>query len=176
MHALQIKGHGSTYWHATCRSKEMKNLCSSSASTSSSAAEPKNKRRKVKYETYKHWVSEYDHECQTARWLECEAETSAGKQYVTKLKCRICQRYNSSIICQRNYSEKWIEGAESVCTTNITLNGQLLCLLLLVSNGKLFSQIKTNKRACTPKSLDAHKGHGRIVAQARLSRGEERVW
>ena len=97
---------------------EMKRL-SSSASSSSSTAEAESKRRKVKYETYKHWVSEYDRECQTASWLECEAEISAGKRYVTKLKCWICRKYNSSIIGQRNYSDKWIEGAESVRATNI---------------------------------------------------------
>ena len=97
---------------------EMKCL-SSSASSSSSTAEPESKRRKEKYETYKHWVSEYDRESQTAGWLECEAEILAGKRYVTKLKCRICRKYNSSIIGRRNYSDKWIEGAESVRTTNI---------------------------------------------------------
>ena len=38
---------------------------------------------------------------------------------MTKLKCRICLKYNASIIGLRNYSDKWIEGADSVRTTNI---------------------------------------------------------
>ena len=56
----------------------MKRL-SSTASSLSSTAEAETKRRKVKYETYKHWVTEYDRECQTASWFDCEAETVAGK-------------------------------------------------------------------------------------------------
>ena len=96
----------------------MKRL-SSSASFSPSTAEPETKRRKVKKETYKHWVTEYDRECQTASWLDCEAETAACTRYVTELKCRICRKYNPSITGRRNYSDRWIEGAESVHTTNI---------------------------------------------------------
>jgi hypothetical protein len=54
---------------------------SSSASSSPSTAEPETKRRKVKYETYKHWVTEYIRECQTASLLDCEVETVACKRY-----------------------------------------------------------------------------------------------
>ena len=44
----------------TARGGEMKRL-SSSASSSPSTAKPETKRRKVKYETNKHWVTECDH-------------------------------------------------------------------------------------------------------------------
>ena len=40
----------------------------------------------------------------------------AGIKYVTKLKCRFCTVYKDRI---RNYSNKWIEGADSIRTTNI---------------------------------------------------------
>ena len=39
--------------------------------------------------------------------------------FVTKLKCRICFEYNASIVGGRNYSDKWVHGADSVKTTNI---------------------------------------------------------
>ena len=43
----------------------------------------------------------------------------AGKRYVTRLKCRICRKYHANITGRRNFSDRWIEGAESVRTTNI---------------------------------------------------------
>ena len=100
-------------------------LSSPASSSSSSTGAPEAKRRKVKYETYQHWITQYDRECLTASWLDCEVETLAGKRYVTKLKCRICHKYNDSIIGRRNYSDKWIEGAESVRTTNIRDHAKL---------------------------------------------------
>ena len=77
--------------HAPSTCEKMKRLSSPASSSSSSTGAPEAKRRKVKYETYQHWITQYDRECLTASWLDCEVETLAGKRYVTKLKCRICQ-------------------------------------------------------------------------------------
>ena len=77
------------------------------------------KRRKVKYDTYKQWVSQLDREMQTMLWLDCETELSAGVKYVMKLKCRICDKFKERIIGRRNFSQKWVDGADSVRTTNI---------------------------------------------------------
>ena len=52
-------------------------------------------------------------------WLDCDAETAAEIKYVTKLKCRVCTRYKDRIIGLRNFSGKWIKGADSLRTTNI---------------------------------------------------------
>lgn len=87
--------------------------------SSSEDSQPTRKRRKVKYDTYKNWVSSLDQEIQSMSWLECDQETVARIKYVTKLKCRICTMYKDRIIGRRNYSSKWIEGPDSVCTTNI---------------------------------------------------------
>ena len=77
------------------------------------------KKRRVKYETYKKWVVEYDVDCQTMTWLDCETENEAGVKVVTSLKCRMCSKYRDKIIGRKNFSAKWITGADSVKTTNV---------------------------------------------------------
>ena len=72
-----------------------------------------------KYDTYKQWVSQWDREFQTMSWLDCKTEVFAGMKYVTKLKCRICTKFKERIIGRRNFSHRWIDGADSVRTTNI---------------------------------------------------------
>ena len=37
------------------------------------------KKRRVKYETYKKWLVEYDKDCQTMTWLDCETETERSE-------------------------------------------------------------------------------------------------
>ena len=81
-----------------------------------SSSEPA-KRKKVKHESYKKWVREYDRECQTVMWLECEN----GGRYETCDKAQMSsmhqvqgQDYN-----WKNFSDKWISGADSVRTTNV---------------------------------------------------------
>ena len=84
-----------------------------------SADLPGEKRRRVKYDTYKKWVMDFDKDCQTVAWLDCETEIDAGVKVVTSLKCRLCSKYRDSITGRRNFSEKWINGADSVRTTNV---------------------------------------------------------
>lgn len=38
---------------------------------------------------------------------------------VVKLKCRLCSIINDKIVGRKNFSDKWINGAESVRSTNI---------------------------------------------------------
>ena len=38
---------------------------------------------------------------------------------MSKLKCGVCIKFQSSIERRRNYSDKWITGADSICTSNI---------------------------------------------------------
>ena len=44
----------------------------------------------------------------------------AGEKIVTKLRCHMCTKHQHSIEERKNYSEKWVTGAESVRTTNVT--------------------------------------------------------
>ena len=88
-------------------------------SLSASASEEPAKRRKVKHETYQKWVRQYDRECQTVTWLDCVKEIEGGVRFVTKLKCRVCTKFKDRIIGRKNFSDKWVSGADSVRTTNV---------------------------------------------------------
>ena len=91
----------------------------SDPSSSSEASAPESKKRKVAYSTYQKWMTELDRDCQTVTWLECDTEVSGKKKIVTKLRCAVCSKFKTSIATRRNFSEKWLLGAESVRTSNI---------------------------------------------------------
>ena len=73
-------------------------------SLSASASEEPAKRRKVKHETYRKWVRQYDRECQTVTWLDCVTEIEGGVRFVTKLKCRVCTKFKDRIKCGKRSS------------------------------------------------------------------------
>ena len=90
-----------------------------SARGATSAGTSGAKRRKVKHDTYQKWLKQYDRECQTVTWLDCETSIDGGVKLMTKLKCRVCTKYRDRILGQKNFSDKWISGADSVRTTNV---------------------------------------------------------
>lgn len=63
------------------------------------------KRRKVKYEMFNKWVVQYDIECRTNTWLDCESELKAGSKIVTKSKCHVCVKHCDRITGRRNFSD-----------------------------------------------------------------------
>ncbi len=77
------------------------------------------KRRKVSFATYQKWKGELDKDFSTLTWLDCETSGTGTKKTVEKLKCAACIKYESRIESKRNYSKKWIEGADSVRNSNI---------------------------------------------------------
>ena len=85
----------------------------------SSAEESSSKRREVTFFTYKKWLTELDRSHQTISWLDCDTRLIEGKRVVTKLKCRICAKHKARISGRKHFSPKWIEGAESIRTSNI---------------------------------------------------------
>ena len=87
------------------------------------------KSRKVMFATYQKWRRDFDIELTTVTWLSCETEISAGKVYVKRLKCSICTRYNSKIIGRRNFSDRWITGADYLRTSNMprVINTSMQC-------------------------------------------------
>ena len=93
----------------------MKRALSSSDEASTSEA----KKRKVTYATYQKWKSELDRDCQTVSWLDCESKVVAGKRIVSKLRCSMCAKLKAKIGSRRNFSDRWIVGANSVRTSNI---------------------------------------------------------
>ena len=86
------------------------------AKSSSASAE---KKRKVTHVTFEKWRREFDKDCKTVTWLECESCVEAGTKAVRKLKCAVCTKFRSSILHKRNFSDNWISGANSVRTSNI---------------------------------------------------------
>lgn len=52
-------------------------------------------------------------------WLNCETQVNARKKIFTKLQCSICEKFKDPIATRRNFSDRWIVGAESIQTSNI---------------------------------------------------------
>ena len=80
---------------------------------------PDLKRRKDFHATYPIWECNFDRECSTMSWLDCETHVSAWKKFVAKLWCSIYKKYKERIAGRRNFSECWIVGADSVRMSNI---------------------------------------------------------
>ena len=80
---------------------------------------PAAKKRKVLYSTYQKWRRDFDRAHSTITWLGCETEMSEGKRVVVCLNCSVCSKYKDRIMGRRNYSNRWIVGADSVRTSNI---------------------------------------------------------
>ncbi len=77
------------------------------------------KKRTVVYSTYLKWSRDFDREYQTLSWLECDTTFAGGHKIVTHLRCSVCTKFESYIKSGRNYSSKWIYGADSLRTSNI---------------------------------------------------------
>ena len=60
-----------------------------------------------------------DRELLTVSWLDCETVVCAGRKFVIKLKCTVCLKFKDRICSVRNFSNNWIDGADSVRTGNI---------------------------------------------------------
>ena len=81
--------------------------------------EPSTKKRCVTYSTFLKWQTELDKDCQTGSWLDCEVNNEGGKRVVAKLRCKVCLKFKAKITGRRNYSDKWVIGADSVRSSNI---------------------------------------------------------
>ena len=76
-------------------------------------------KKRVTYEMFKKWLVDFDRDSNTMIWLECKTATEGGKRVVEKLKCKVCTRFADRIRGRKNFSEKWIVGADSVRTSNV---------------------------------------------------------
>ena len=65
-----------------------------------------------------------DKECQTVTWLDCDTEVQTSKRFVTKLRCSTCTTFKTGIVSWRNFSERWIAGADSIRNSNIRDHAQ----------------------------------------------------
>ena len=97
--------------------------------------EPGAKKRRVEYSTFLKWKRDLDREYQTMSWLDSDSETDSGKKVVSKLKCKVCKEFEERISSRKNFSSKWIVGADSVRVSNVRDHAQndqhthAMCLL-----------------------------------------------
>jgi len=77
------------------------------------------KKRRVEYAICKKWQHDLDREYQTLSWLDCSSETERGKKVVAQLKCKACTEFVERIRGRKNFSDKWIAGADSVRISNV---------------------------------------------------------
>ncbi len=96
---------------------QLENMKGSHSDLQSGSNEPK--RRLVGYSTFQKWRQELDKECGTVSWLDCDTNSTGAKKTATKLKCKMCIKFKNKICGRRNYSDKWVVGADSVRTSNI---------------------------------------------------------
>ena len=75
--------------------------------------------RKVKLGTFQKWLMDNNCEYKTLTWLDSDTSWENGYKVAEKLKCKVCKKYKERIICKKNFSGKWIEGADSVRMTNL---------------------------------------------------------
>ena len=102
---------------------KMKRSAATSCSTSDEDLSG-SKKRMVLFTTYQKWRTELDREYKTITWLGCKTLLVSGKKVVDKLLCVICKQFKNSISSTRNFSYKWIDGADSIRTSNIKDHAQ----------------------------------------------------
>ena len=77
------------------------------------------KKRSVEYAIFKRWKHDLDRDHQMMSWLDCTTEKDDVKTVVAKLKCKVCTEFIDKIRGRKNFSEKWIVGADSVRVSNV---------------------------------------------------------
>lgn len=81
------------------------------------------RKRRVEYSTFRKWQRDLDHEHQTMSWLECNTEKGV-KKVVASLKCKACAEFVDKIRGRKNFSDRWIVGADSVRISNIRVHAR----------------------------------------------------
>ena len=52
-------------------------------------------------------------------WLDWDNEAYGRKKIVIKVRCSVCSKFRKGICLRRNFSERWLSGAELIHTSNI---------------------------------------------------------
>ena len=76
----------------------------------------------------------------------------AGVKVVTKLKCQVCTKFGERILGRRNFSDKCIQGTDSVQTTSI------------------FDHVKSNQHVHVMNLLVAKEQGASIVSYAPIAK------
>ena len=67
----------------------------------------------VKAETVQKWCTRFDKEFRTISWLDYSTEKEKDINIVTKLKCKVCKKFEERMLSCRNFSDKWVVGTNS---------------------------------------------------------------
>ena len=81
-------------------------------------------KRRVDYATFQKWQRDLDREYQTMSWLDCSCDREGGKKPVNKLRCKVCSEFVDRIRGMKNFSDKWIVGADSIRVSNVREHAQ----------------------------------------------------
>ena len=103
-------------------------------------------KRRVDYATFQKWQRDFDREYQTMSWLDCSTEKERGKKVVDKLNCKVCSEFVDRIRSRKNFSDKWIVGADSVRVSNVRDHAQ--------NNQHLHAMSLLKKRSAEAAGLD----------------------
>jgi len=69
-------------------------------------------KHRVEYATFQKWQCDLDHKYQTMSWLDCSCDQEGSKKPVNKLRCKVCSEFVDRIKGMKNFSDKWIVGAD----------------------------------------------------------------
>ena len=86
----------------------------------------KAKKRCVEYSTLRKWQRKLDCELQTMLWLFYTSEMDGGKKVVSQLKCKVCIDFADGIRSSKNFSDKWIVGADFMRISNVCDHAQVI--------------------------------------------------
>jgi len=81
-------------------------------------------KRRVDYAIFQKWQCDLDREYQTMSWLDCSCDREGGKKPVNKLRCKVCSEFVDRIRGMKNFSDKWIVGADSIRVSNVREHAQ----------------------------------------------------
>ena len=84
------------------------------------------RKRTIQFDTFKKWQRDFNKELKSLTWLECITQTHFGKKTVVALQCSVCCRFKERIEYSRNFSDKWIVGADSLHTSNIRDHAKII--------------------------------------------------
>lgn len=81
-------------------------------------------KRQVEFATFQKWQRDLDRDYATMSWLDCSCHKVGGKKLVFKLRCKVCSEFVDRIRGLKNFSDKWIQGADSVRVSNVRDHAQ----------------------------------------------------
>ena len=79
---------------------------------------------RVDHATFQKWQRDLNREYQTMSWLDCSCDREGDKKPVNKLSCKVCSEFVDRMRGMKNFSDKWIVGADSIRVSNVQEHAQ----------------------------------------------------